>query len=252
MNLQCQGRSDIGSQRKINEDRFAIADMSASVPPAARPAFLLAVADGIGGHEGGEVASALAVETVHAFVSERLKAGTGPSAAVLRDAFHRANEVVSGRSAKTEHLNGMGTTLVAVLTAGPRAAAANVGDSRCYHLREGALRQISRDHSWAAEQERLKILSPKDAAHSPFRNVVTRSIGSAERLVVDIFDLEVREGDALLLCTDGCHGALTDKDILKAFRKHDDPEDICRALVRAAAKAGSRDNITAVAALASK
>jgi protein phosphatase len=211
---------------------------------------LLAVADGIGGHSAGEVASAAAVEILRKAVAERLaESGAAPPAVVLGAAFLKANEAVFHQANGTEPLNGMGTTLVAALIVNGKAAAANVGDSRLYWVREGALSQVTRDHSWAAEQVRARLMAAEDVARSPFRNMVTRSIGYAAGLVVDTFELDLRPGDALLLASDGLFGSLEEKDLLKPFRRKKTPDDICRALIRAACKAGGRDNITAVVAL---
>lgn len=243
MHILMAGLSDIGSKRDLNEDSW----LCAEVPG---PAFLLAVADGIGGHASGEVASAEAVETLRAIVTERMAAGGAAGLpSVLEEAFLRANENVFRRASQTEHLNGMGTTMVAVLIAGERAAAANVGDSRLYLVRDKAVSQVTADHSWAAEQARAGLLTEADVSRSPFRHMVTRSIGYAEALAVDTFALDLRPGDGLLLSSDGLYGPLQAKDVLKPFRRKKKPEDICRALVHAADKAGSRDNITAVVAL---
>jgi len=250
MRISSFGHTDIGPKRDFNEDSFLSAVLSDG---AARfgPITLLIVADGIGGHAGGEVASALAVEKVNAHVVGRLKAGTPAESGVriLEEAFTVANDVVFRRAAQGDHLTGMGTTLVAALIAEGHAYAANVGDSRLYHVRGEAISLISRDHSWTAEQFRLNLISAKDISRSPFRNMVTRSIGFSESIAVDTFDFDLQMGDGLLLCTDGLHGPLPEKDMLKIFRTNEEPEKISRALVRAADKAGSRDNITAVVAL---
>lgn len=250
MRFLTAGLSDIGRQRDLNEDSFLVSEIPLAAPSEAGLAYLLAVADGIGGHSAGEVASAAAVETLRAIVAGRL-ALPGPVpdlAALLREAFASANEEVYRRATATAHLNGMGTTLVAVLAAAGRATAANVGDSRLYLGRDDALTQISVDHSWAAEQVRSKLMAEADIERSPFRNVVTRSIGGAEPPAVDTFELDLRPGDTLLLASDGLFGPLEDKALRKPFRRRRKPESICRALVKAANKAGGRDNLTAVVA----
>jgi protein phosphatase len=247
MRISSFGHTDIGRKRAFNEDSFLTADLSGGAAGVG-PIALFIVADGIGGHAGGEVASALAVETVNSHVVGSLKAGPAAEngAGILEEAFTLANDVVFRRAAQGDQLTGMGTTLVAALIAGGHAYAANVGDSRLYHIRGETCSLISRDHSWTAEQFRLNLLSAHDISRSPFRNMVTRSIGFSEAITVDTFDFELQEGDGLLLCTDGLHGPLPEKDILRLFGKKKDPEEICRDLVQAADKAGSRDNITAV------
>ncbi len=249
MRFLMAGLSDIGRKRDLNEDSFLAAEISLD-STADGPGYLLAVADGIGGHLAGEVASAAAVETLRTVVAGRL-AAAGPIpelAAILREAFALANEEVFRRASATTHLNGMGTTLVAVLAAGGKAAAANVGDSRLYLVRDETLTQISVDHSWAAEQIRQKLMADADIQRSPFRNVVTRSIGGAEKPDVDTFEIDLHSGDLLLLASDGLFGPLEEKALLKPFRRRRKPAHICHALVRAANKAGGRDNLTAVIA----
>lgn len=249
MRVSSFGYTDIGRKRDFNEDSFLNAVLSEGAAPAGSIALLI-VADGIGGHAGGEVASALAVETVNAHVVESLKAGVPAESGgrILEEAFTLANDIVFRRAAQSDHLTGMGTTMVAALIAAGHAYAANVGDSRLYHIRGESLSLISRDHSWTAEQLRLNFLSAKDISRSPFRNMVTRSIGFSESIAVDTFDFDLQTGDGLLLCTDGLHGPLPEKDMLKIFRPKEEPEKISRALVRAADRAGGRDNITAVVA----
>jgi serine/threonine protein phosphatase PrpC len=243
------GQTDIGRMRPFNEDRFLCLELR--VPAAGRdPRVLLAVADGIGGHAAGEVASTMAVEILKEDVSRQgaARGGDALTVKVLEESFLKANREIFQRAAQSAELRGMGTTLVAALIDGNRSIAANVGDSRLYLVREAAMSQISHDHSWTAEQQRGRGLTAEDISRSPFRNMVTRSIGYTETILVDTFAVELRTGDALLLCTDGLHGQLTDHDILKIIRKRRDPEDAAAALLKAANKAGGRDNITAVVA----
>jgi protein phosphatase len=242
------GLTDIGKKREFNEDRYLCADFSDAVPEEKRPLHLFAVADGIGGHAGGEEASSLAVQTLRETLEPGIRSGSGDIAGpeLIEEAFHRANEIIFRKSTETDRLAGMGTTLVAALVSGMRTVAANVGDSRLYLVRGKTLTQISRDHSWAAEQLRLKVLSENDVARSPFRNIVTRSLGFAASVSVDTFEVELKDQDYLLLCTDGLYGPLGERGILRVFKKHHGPTDICRRLVHLAEKSGGRDNITAV------
>ncbi len=249
MNIRFSGLSDTGRKRPFNEDRYLCTELSGPVPGPG-PWVLLAVADGIGGHAAGEVASAMAVDILEKDVSRQRTNGDRDalSAKVLEESFIRANREIFQKAARTAELGGMGTTLAAALIDGRRSAAANVGDSRVYRIREDDLTQISRDHSWATEQKRGPGLTADDISRSPFRNMVTRSIGYTETILVDTFALDLRPGDGILLCTDGLHGMLTDPEILKIVRKHRDPGETAAALVKAANKAGGRDNITAVMA----
>jgi serine/threonine protein phosphatase PrpC len=248
--LKYFGHSDIGSRREMNEDSYLCLDLPAPTQSPDTSAALLAVADGIGGHAGGAVASGLATEALKAFFTLRLKdeAGCPSWPALLGEAFQLANDKIFERIIQDRNLIGMGTTMVAAVVAGGRAFLANVGDSRAYLVRRKEIGQITRDHSWVAEQKRLKVMSEDEVNHSPFRHMITRSLGSESQPRVDFFELDLEAGDFLLLCSDGLYVALSDKEILKAFKKNHDPEEVGRKLLGAANQAGSRDNITAVVA----
>jgi len=248
MRIEFFGNSDIGKKREFNEDRFLCADLSRDHAGPPRPLYLFAVADGIGGHAGGEVASYLAMETLKDDLTRRLdQAGADIDLRqVLKDAFHQANREIFREGAGAERLAGMGTTLVAALITPGVATAANVGDSRLYLIRGDSMTRISQDHTWAAEQVRRKLLSEKEVVRSPFRNLVTRSLGYASEIEVDSFQVPLETGDWLLLCTDGLHGSLSDRLLRKFFRKGERAEDVCQRLIAAAGKRGGQDNITAV------
>jgi len=248
MLIEFYGHSDIGRKREFNEDSWLCADFSGGNPGPPQPFFLFAVADGIGGHAGGEVASGLAVQILkESFEQRRDAEGRGPDLKnVLETAFHRANRLIYRQGAEAERLTGMGTTLVAAVVSANTALVANVGDSRLYLIRGDSLSQVSQDHSWAAEQVRRKLLSEKEIFRSPFRNLVTRSLGYGPEIEVDSFQVPLLDGDWLLLCTDGLYGYLPGRAILKNFIKGKNPGGVCRALIRAADRKGSLDNITAV------
>jgi serine/threonine protein phosphatase PrpC len=248
MSIEFFGHSDIGRKREFNEDSFLCLDFSGGNPGRSDPSYLFAVADGIGGHAGGEVASGLAVQTLKEKFEQLPDKGSAgfDLKGLLEGAFHQANRLIYRQGAEAERLTGMGTTLVAAVVTANRAIVANVGDSRMYLFRRNALSQISQDHSWAAEQLRRKLLSEKEIVRSPFRNLVTRSLGYGPEIEVDSYQVPLRDGDWLLLCTDGLYGYLPDRAILKNFKKAENPENVCRTLIRAADRRGSLDNITAV------
>lgn len=248
MRIEFFGYSDIGKKREFNEDRFLCAELSGDHASLPQPVHLFAVADGIGGHAGGEVASSLAIEILKDNVTQRLgRIGDGLNLRqVLEESFHQANRDIFREGAGAERLAGMGTTLVASLITAGAATAANVGDSRLYLVHGSSLTRVSQDHTWAAEQVRRKLISEKDVVRSPFRNLVTRSLGYAPEIEVDSFEVPLAAGDWMLLCTDGIYGSLPDRLIRKFFRKGQSAEDICRRLVAAADKKGSQDNMTAV------
>ena len=244
--IEAFGRSDVGCVREVNEDNFLCLDLSPHGPPGLLPeAFLLAVADGIGGHAGGSVASDLAVQTLRAEVQNL--DGRDPKDCLL-DVFQKANRLIFEKSVREPVLTGMGTTLSAAIVTGTRVAVANVGDSRLYLFRDGDLSRVTEDHSWAAEQRRRNFLSEHDIRHSPFRSMITRSLGYAEEVKVDAFAVEAEEDDVLLFCTDGLYGLVQGKRIAKILKKNRDPKEASRALIEAAKNGGGDDNVTVVIA----
>lgn len=240
-----------GLRRPSNEDSYsARADLG-----------LFVVADGMGGHVAGEVASRLAVDAIAAFVLDTVGADphrTWPfpfysrlsvEANRLRTAFRLANRRLADEMASVESLRGMATTASALLLAadGPaRAALAHVGDSRVYRLRGGALDQISRDHSWVEEQVRAGALTPSDARHHPWRNVVTRALSGGDDPEVDVADLTIEAGDRWLLCSDGLTAVVADGRIREILEGGGPLEGLCERLIEEANRGGGPDNITAL------
>jgi protein phosphatase len=204
----------------------------------------------VGGHQGGDQASSLASECLRTFIDARLRtASAAPNwTRLLEDACLEANARIFARASQDSSLSGMGSTLVAALVVGKTAFLANVGDSRAYLVHRNFIKQLSQDHSWAEEQRQLKSLSEEEINHSPFKHMITRSLGYEASVKVDTFQASLEEGDYLFLCTDGLYGILSDRDMLKIIRKQKEPEKVCRHLIHEADRAGSRDNITAVVA----
>jgi protein phosphatase len=221
--------TDVGRVRTNNED-----SMIAS-------AHLFAVADGMGGHQGGEVASDLALNTLETTFTE-------PTTEGLLEAARDANAAVYQRGTGDPELHGMGTTLVAIApTDGADAVAwINIGDSRLYLLRDGELTQISEDHSLVQEAVRAGDLSPEEAQVHPQRNIVTRALGLDPDAVIDGDRIDCVSGDRYLLCSDGLYDYVEDARIAATLRRLDDPNEAARELVRLANEAGGRDNITIV------
>jgi protein phosphatase len=251
MTLEFFGISDKGTKRETNEDDFLCVDLFKEVNSLKEAAHLLLVADGVGGHQGGDQASSLAAESMREFFKTRLGQTSAPPdwPRLLEEACLEANARIYQKASQDSALSGMGSTLVAALVSGGSAFLANIGDSRAYCLRRDKIIQLSQDHSWAEEQRRLKTLSEDEINHSPFKHMITRSLGYEPSVKVDSFQVSLEDGDYLLLCTDGLYGILSDKDMLRVFKKHKEPEKVCRRLVQEADQAGSRDNITAVVAL---
>lgn len=241
--------SDPGLKRSSNEDSYST-----------RPDVgLFVVADGMGGHVAGEVASRVAVEAIEAFIEETAGADKNrtwpfpfdPTVSLeanrLRAAFRLANRKIGAAIADSQDLRGMATTASAVLL-GPRSASvAHVGDSRVYVLRDGRLEQITNDHSWVEEQVRAGTLSPTAARQHPWRNVVTRALSGGEDPEVDVTEVTPAPGERYLLCSDGLFGVVPDTRIAQLLGQQNvGLEDICRGLIAAANEAGGPDNITAL------
>ena len=223
--------SAVGRVRAINQDDFGAGDD------------LFVLADGMGGHRGGEVASAEAVAGVLGSFDERTRAG-------LARAVDRANQAVFGRAAGDVDLFGMGTTLCALALArsegGDVLAVANVGDSRVYRYGDGRLTQVSDDHSLVADLVRAGDLTEEEAARHPQRNILTRALGIESALSVDTWELPIQADDRYLLCSDGLFNEIDDDRIAALLAGHDNPELTAATLVRAAVDAGGHDNVTAL------
>jgi PPM family protein phosphatase len=242
-------RSDPGLKRTSNEDSYS-----------ARPDVgLFVVADGMGGHVAGEVASRVAVEAIEAFIQETAGADKNrtwpfpfdPKVSLesnrLRAAFRLANRKIASAIADSQDLRGMATTASAVLLGPQGASVAHVGDSRVYVLRDGKLEQITHDHSWVEEQVRAGTLSPTAARQHPWRNVVTRALSGGEDPEVDVTEVAPRPGERYLLCSDGLFTVVPDNRIAELVGDMKAPLDaIARALIAAANEAGGPDNITAL------
>jgi PPM family protein phosphatase len=218
--------TDLGRVREGNEDSYL-------VDP---PLLLYAVADGMGGHRGGEVASHLALETVESLARE----GNGS----LADQVREANRAVFERSQSDRNVSGMGTTLTAARIVGGAAELAHVGDSRAYLLRAGAFRQLTEDHTLVNRMVKAGEISPGEADVHPHRNVLTRALGTEPDVDVDEERVALIDGDRLLLCSDGLFGMVTEDQIKAILETEPDPQRAADRLVRAANRAGGVDNIT--------
>lgn len=227
--------TDRGRKRPSNEDAFGYSDEDG----------VYVVCDGMGGAAAGEIASSLAVDEVL-----RLTDGAGHDAesfavpAALEQAIAAANEAIYTRSQRNQRLSGMGTTMVALAVRDAHAWVLNVGDSRCYRLRQGRLEQITADHSLVEEQVRMGRMTSAEASRSPLKNVITRALGTQSRVTPDVFALEIEPGDLFLLCTDGLTRELTDKAIEAMLCNNGSLTEHCANLVEAAKRAGGHDNVT--------
>ena len=218
--------TDVGLVRSNNEDAYLTA------PP------LFAVADGMGGHRAGEVASAGAIRT--------LQKEAGHDTDSLVAAVQSANRAVHAEAAANPDLAGMGTTITAMMTTNDAAQIVHVGDSRAYLLRDGRLRRLTQDHTVVDRLAREGKIPAEEADRHPQRSVLERALGVGPEVDVDVQLLDVRPGDRLLLCTDGLTSMLNDEEIREILLTEKDPEAAARALIDAALAAGGKDNVTAV------
>lgn len=233
--LESAACSDVGLRRVVNEDNFAIAEDLG----------LYIVADGMGGHKAGRVASTVAVETTLAAI-EVLSATQQSPAEMLRGAVARANLEICNRSEGDPDLEGMGTTLVALLAAGGRIALAHVGDSRAYLVRAGRIRLLTDDHSVVGDLLRRQQITEEAAREHPHRHVLTRALGVAPSIEVDLAELTPMPGDMFILCSDGLTTHLRDSEILEIVMRETLLAKCCDALIAAANQRGGVDNITAM------
>ena len=240
MNLEFASLSHIGQVRQKNEDAVGQFEPSDEAQRSAKGQIFV-VADGMGGHRGGDIASKLAVETI---IDTYYAAPDANPVHALDAAFSEANKAILSKSMADVALFGMGTTCTALLVLNGNGYFAHVGDSRAYLLRDGALRQVTEDHSLVGEMVKSGMLSDEDAQHHPKRNVITRSLGTNEDLTTDFPEtLKFETGDTVLLCSDGLTSMVTDvqiRDILAA----NSPSDACQALVDLANENGGKDNVS--------
>jgi protein phosphatase len=229
------GLTDTGLVRDHNEDYFSCKTLKEST--------LFIVADGMGGHDSGEVASRLAVETACKEVQDGAKGDYDPQK-LLEQAVQRANvEVIREGVSKGSN---MGTTLTLALMTQDRAYIASVGDSRTYWIENGSIRQITEDHSLVAKLVSAGKLTREESRNHPKANLLYRTIGSDENVKVDTFKVDLKRGDSLLLCTDGLWGEVTDEDIHRVCATEKDLKAACTRLIQVANENGGKDNITAV------
>lgn len=246
MAIRAAGMTDVGCVRKHNEDSFL----------AAPELGLFVVADGLGGHAAGEVASRIVVERVAQFVGETTeKDRTWPleydtslsfDGNRLKVALLLSDQAIADDIRRNPERETMGSTVVACLLNGRKVTLAHVGDSRAYVLDAEGIRQLTRDHSWVAEQVANGILTPSEARVHPFRNVITQALGNGGELDVEIQEFELGKSDRLLLCSDGLSGMMGDAQIWDIVKQSPDLQAAVETLISVARDNGGEDNITAV------
>lgn len=227
--------TDRGRKRPSNEDAFGF-----SVEDG-----VYVVCDGMGGAAAGEIASSIAVDEILRHLTPRRETGV-PLPKLAEKAVGAANAAIYSRAQRNHRLNGMGTTLVALVVEERHVWVLNVGDSRCYRLRNDRLEQLTLDHSLVEEQVRMGRMSHSEALRSPLRNVITRALGTQNSVTPDCFEFEAEPGDLFMLCSDGLTRELADSAIESVLKCKGELQDRCARLIEAAKKAGGHDNITCI------
>lgn len=245
--VRASGLSDAGPIRKTNEDSF-VADAALG---------LFAVADGMGGHAAGEVASRLALEAAHGFILRSndsaefswpcgIDRHLSLDANRLKTAVHLANRRVFRAAESHDDYTGMGSTIASALIRDGRVAVAHVGDSRVYLLGGGAVRCLTQDDSWAATILQDPNATAQSLASHPMRHVLTNVLGAREQTEIHVTEFPLKDVETLLLCSDGLHNVVDDAGIGAILGQYAEPEEAARGLIEAALNAGTRDNVTAV------
>ncbi len=239
--MKSDGRTDIGKKRAQNQDSIFFTDEPIGPLPN-----LYIVADGMGGHKAGDVASKTAIECVTEYVREST---LNSPVSILKRAIIYANDKVYKMSQENEDLKGMGTTFVAAVCDGDTLYAANIGDSRIYHISED-IKQISLDHSLVEELIRTGQLDRNKGRNHPEKNIITRALGISEDVVTDFFEIDISDGDKILLCSDGLTNMLEDDEIKEiVFESKDDTKAAVDKMIDRANYYGGKDNISVVLAV---
>ncbi len=247
MKINLYGKTDIGLNRENNEDNFCIDETMN----------LFIVADGMGGHASGQVASKIAVDVIKERLQYVLKKDNieyyqnpknSKHANYLVNCIHIANQVIYEAGQKYQQNKGMGTTIAAALIDGNNLIVANVGDSRLYLIRDNTINQLTMDHSLVMEQVRKGLITLEEANKSDMQNVLLRALGNEQTVEVDVSEMPLNNNDYILLCSDGMVRMVNDEKILEVIQELKDPKIICEKLITLANNAGGKDNITVVVA----
>ncbi len=246
MGIICTGATDIGRKRKTNQDSICLDHTH----------HFFAVADGMGGHNGGDIASQLSV----AIMPEFLKSNTSMEPEkLMKNIIKEINLAILKKAEQTPELHGMGTTVSAIQFNGPQLTIGNVGDSRVYLINNQHIFQLTRDHSFVQEKLNMGIYTRADAVNDPQKNVLVRSVGFEPEVVVDVFQYRICRNDLFIICSDGLHGKVSDADILHIVKKNisdpsrcqlDDLERTVKELIQQANENGGQDNISVIMAVA--
>lgn len=247
MGIICAGATDIGRKRKTNQDSICLDNAH----------HFFAVADGMGGHNGGDIASQLSVKVMPEFIEKN--SGVMEPEKLMKNVIHEVNKAILKKAEENPELHGMGTTVSAIQFNGPQLVIGNVGDSRVYMLNNNYIYQLTRDHSFVQEKLNMGIYTREEAVKDPQKNVLVRSVGFEADIQVDVFHYRICKNDIFLICSDGLHGKVSDGDILHIVQRNiSDPArcqvaDVERAvkeLIQQANENGGQDNISVILAVA--
>jgi serine/threonine protein phosphatase PrpC len=236
MRISCAGNTDVGVVRSGNEDSFLL--------DCAQGLFI--VADGMGGHAAGEVASEMAVNIVSKELGSLRGLSDGEAAAKMRSAIRKANAAIFDRTLAEHDKRGMGTTTTVMVLFSRRYLIGQVGDSRAYLLREGQLLQLTKDHSYVQEQVDAGLLTPEQARTHPYSNVITRCVGANEDVAPDVYFGNLEQKDVVLLASDGLTGMLEDDQIAAIMAAEENPESAVNKMIADANRRGGLDNTAIV------
>jgi len=236
VHFTCAARTDVGIVRSGNEDNYLML--------AEHGIFI--VADGMGGHAAGEVASEMAVKIVSTELGSLRGLSDAEAAARMRSAIRKANAAIFDRTLAEHDKRGMGTTATVMVLFSRRYLIGQVGDSRAYLLREGDLLQLTKDHSYVQEQVDAGLLTPEQARTHPYSNVITRCVGANEDVAPDIYFGNLERGDVVLLASDGLTGMLEDQQLATIMSAEENPETCVNKMIADANRRGGLDNITAI------
>ena len=250
MKLEGGAKTDVGRRKQTNEDNYATYLPGDSGLPNLKDGGLLVVADGLGGHFAGEVASKLAVTIMREFLTIECSDPSSIPKLLVETAL-KANAQIHGANRGLKgFFRPMGTTLTAAFVESDKAYFCQVGDSRAYLLRGREIEQVTEDHSWVDEQVRMGLMTEEEAMRDPRRNVLTRTLGTRPETQVDTYQKELSPGDILVLCSDGLSNMVRDEEILETCSEAETPQDAAEKLVNLANERGAPDNVTALVAVA--
>lgn len=246
MKILFAGQTDIGMKRKTNQDSICLSPENK----------FFAVADGMGGHNGGDIASQMSVKLLPEYISDN---NAVEKSQLLQDSFQFVNNAIFQKSIESTDLKGMGTTLSAIMFSGATLNIANIGDSRTYLVAKNKIYQLSRDHSLVQQKLDIGIYNRQAAAKDSQKNVLIRTVGFEENVEADVFSYKVCKNDIFLICSDGLHGKVSDQDILFIINKHisspvnatqSSLDDAAKELIAQANTNGGQDNISVILTIA--